>query len=619
MITKKFLSLRVRAIAVVGLSTLMATVGWGGMTEQVRQQIAQIESVKDNFTSAQRKLDSGLAFGALASRGQIPLHLTGTDTNPHIPTNAKALVEVQIIGKMTTSLESFVRKNGGVVKSTDDRTHLMVAAVPIGKADVIAGHSDVRSMSVSLGPTLNNPVSSPNLYSSGLAGLNMKVGALTSQGYIAHGANVAVAHGYNGTGIKVGVLSDSALPAEVAALIATGDLPAGVTVLPGQAGPTNGTNEGTAMMEIVHDLAPGAQIYFATAYNSVASFAANIIALKDAGCKVIVDDVSYYNEGVFQDGPIAQAVNTVTAAGVSYFSSAANSGNKDSGTSGCYEGDFVNGGAVAAPVTGVGQLNDFGGGQTFDRLTASTTVITLKWSDPLGGSSNDYDLFVLNPAGTAITAVSAGAQTGTQDPYEAVGKSNGFAVNSQIVVVKRGGAATRALHLDTNRGALSIGTAGVIYGHNGGASTISTAATYWNSAKTGVVPFTGFANPIETFSSDGPRRVFYTPAGVAITPGNVLFGTAGGTLLAKPDITAADGVFTKTPGFLPFFGTSAAAPHAAAIAALVLQARPTYTPAQVKAALQNTALDTMAVGYDRDSGAGIAMAWPAVQYALAHP
>ena len=72
------------------------------------------------------------------------------------------------------------------------------------------------------------------------------------------------------------------------------------------------------------------------------------------------------------------------------------------------------------------------------------------------------------------------------------------------------------------------------------------------------------------------------------------------------------------PGFNPFFGTSASAPHAAAIAALIRQARPDYTVAQVKTAMTATALDTMAVGADRDSGYGITMGYAAVQYALSH-
>jgi subtilisin family serine protease len=77
-------------------------------------------------------------------------------------------------------------------------------------------------------------------------------------------------------------------------------------------------------------------------------------------------------------------------------------------------------------------------------------------------------------------------------------------------------------------------------------------------------------------------------------------------------------VFTKTPGFLPFFGTSAAAPHAAGIAALVLSARPSFTPAEVKKAMTATALDTMSRGVDPNSGFGITMATGAVKYALRH-
>src|SRR6202034_4867318 len=138
-----------------------------------------------------------------------------------------------------------------------------------------------------------------------------------------------------GAGVKVGVLSSGvdSLATEQAA----GALPA-VTVLSGQQG---SSDEGTAMLEIVHTLAPAAQLYFATGDGGDAQMAANILALHNAGCQVIVDDVPYLDEGVFQDSVIAQAVQTVTAAGALYFSSASNSGNKDDGTSGTWEGDFA--------------------------------------------------------------------------------------------------------------------------------------------------------------------------------------------------------------------------------------------------------------------------------------
>ena len=171
------------------------------------------------------------------------------------------------------------------------------------------------------------------------------------------------------------------------------------------------------MLEIVYDLAPSSQSIFATAYDSPGNFANNIIALKNAGCKVIVDDVGYFNESPFQDDIISQAVNTVTAAGVLYFSSAANSGNKHSGTSGTWEGDYVDGGATTVGYGG--HLHAFATGVTRNQITQYSTVYNLSWSDPLGGSSNDYDLYLIDSAGS-IYAYSATTQDGSQDPYEEI-------------------------------------------------------------------------------------------------------------------------------------------------------------------------------------------------------
>src|SRR5262245_9054562 len=155
------------------------------------------------------------------------------------------------------------------------------------------------------------------------------------------------------------------------------------------------------MLEIVHDLAPGAQLYFATAFTSITSFAQNIRDLRAAGCDIIVDDVFYFVETPFQDGQapsvisnrnggvVIQAVNDVTASGALYFSSAGNSGNLNDGTSGVWEGDFNDGGPTGAPLP-AGSVHNFGG-QNFDLLTVANTgaPISLYWSDPLGGSAND--------------------------------------------------------------------------------------------------------------------------------------------------------------------------------------------------------------------------------------
>ena len=157
--------------------------------------------------------------------------------------------------------------------------------------------------------------------------------------------------------MKIGVLSDSNDFLEDS--IAKGELPADVTTLPGQDG-RPGSGEGTAMLEIVHDLAPGAKLFFATAFASATSFADNIRALRAAGCDIIVDDIIYFSESPFQDGEIAKAVEDVTADGALYFSSAGNSGNANDGTSGVWEGDFKKAKSTIGALAGLGDVHDFG-------------------------------------------------------------------------------------------------------------------------------------------------------------------------------------------------------------------------------------------------------------------
>ncbi|MEP6919071.1 MAG: proprotein convertase P-domain-containing protein, partial [Acidobacteriota bacterium] len=346
--------------------------------------------------------------------------------------------------------------------------------------------------------------------------------------------------------------------------------------------------------------------------------AQNIRDLRTAGCDIIVDDVGYYVETPFQDGQgpsvvsptnagvVAQAVKDVAAAGALYFSSAGNSGNLNDGTSGVWEGDFVDGGVTVAPL-GAGNVHNFAAAQPFDTLTlAGAGPINLYWSDPLGGSGNDYDIFRLNTAGTTVAASSTNVQDGNDDPFEQMSSSSS---SPRIVIVKKTGALGRFLHLNTNRGRLATATAGQIHGHAATTSLFSFGVAAVNAGVSYPNPFST-SNVVETFSSDGPRRSFYFGDGTPVTPGNL--SSTGGTLLQKPDLAAADGVaVTGAGGFSsPFFGTSAAAPNAAAIMALFKSQNPGFTQAQLRSLLFSTALDIEAAGVDRDSGVGIVMAKP---------
>jgi hypothetical protein len=180
--------------------------------------------------------------------------------------------------------------------------------------------------------------------------------------------------------------------------------------------------------------------------------------------------------------------------------------------------------------------------------------------------------------------------------------------NDRLVIVKYSGAA-RFLHLGTLRGRLQFATAGETHGHAATTAPNSFGVAAVAARAPGPTP-NAFnpSNVVENFSSDGPRRIFFNSAGVALTPGNV--SSTGGQVLNKPDFAAADRVSVTGNGGFPsiFTGTSAAAPHAAALAALIKSANPGFTPDQVRTALVASAIDIEAPGFDRDSGAGVVMA-----------
>ena len=133
----------------------------------------------------------------------------------------------------------------------------------------------------------------------------------------------------DGTGVTAGVISDSVnqFAGGLQDSYNTGDLSATnpVKVLQDLPAGQGGTDEGRAMLENIHDIAPGASLEFNTGdIGGVVGFAQAITNLANNGSNVIVDDLKDLNDPFFQDGVISQAINTVTAAGHTYFSAAGN-------------------------------------------------------------------------------------------------------------------------------------------------------------------------------------------------------------------------------------------------------------------------------------------------------
>jgi len=152
----------------------------------------------------------------------------------------------------------------------------------------------------------------------------------------------------------------------------------------------------------------------------------------------------------------------VTDDGALYFSAAGNAGNFDTLTSSTWEGDFVNGGAAGPPVNGKGGSIHLFGSQAYDNLVQGGQDALLSWSDPMGGSANDYDLYVLDSAGENVVASSVNVQDGSQDPIELIW---GDTQSGERLVVVLASGAPRFLHVNSYGGRLAQATSGNIFGH----------------------------------------------------------------------------------------------------------------------------------------------------------
>ena len=394
--------------------------------------------------------------------------------------------------------------------------------------------------------------------------------------------------GITGNGIRVGVISDGVNSRAVAQ--ASGDLPNNIEIDPGR--PGNG-DEGTAMLEIVHDLAPNAQLAFSgpstslEMVNSINFLASQ--AFGGAGADIIVDDLGLFAQPYFEDGFIAETVENVIANGTIYASSAGNSGDAH------YESDFVR-----DPL----DFHNFGGGDNAMRVLVGgggTIRMFLQWTDPFGASGVDYDLWTCVAGFTPGTGVpgqdcfaSNFEQDGDDDPIEGLSLTNNGPNTTELDIFIDGFFATDIRRLEL----FVLGNILVTEFNVPGGSLFGHAAVPGAYASAAIDASDPGNNDIEPFSSQGPADIFFPS-----------FESR-----PKPDITAIDGVSVTGAGGFPgtFFGTSAASPHVAGIAALVLEAVRNANPGiskteaadQVRQAIMNTAVDLGTGGFDEVFGAG---------------
>ena len=448
------------------------------------------------------------------------------------------------------------------------------------------------------------------------------VGSVGSEADSAHRAfEVRTTLGVDGSGQKVCALSDSYNQSS-GTITASDDVQSGD--LPGNGNPegnttpvdvlddsdTEGGDEGRAMLQLIHDIAPGATLGFHSATaGGLAVFASGIRELADAGCTVIVDDVRFNTEPFYQDGPVANAVDDVVNNDqVTYFSSAGNEAENS------YEAPF----RVSAEPGVINQssvAHDFDPGSGVDTRQAISIVpggtfqiFSFQWTDPSGqvegssGPGTDIDIALVDEEGN-IVAQSASDNVAV--PVESLEYTNSgnSEVTLNLVIEKASGPSpdevkyvytttdpdpnddnvTRIEEYDTG--------GATIYGHAMAEGAMAVAAApFFNTAEYNA----GIDSSaiLDFFSSKGGLQIRFDQNGDPVDPPQPR---------EKPDVTGTDFIDNTFFGtdiqisdpdpFPNFPGTSAAAPNIAAIAALIQQADLGLSPTEVYDRLESTAVD----------------------------
>jgi hypothetical protein len=430
--------------------------------------------------------------------------------------------------------------------------------------------------------------------------------------------------GLNGSGQKICALSDTYNQNATARTSASEDIKSGD--LPGEENPagrttpvdvlqdggSNGSDEGRAMLQLIHDIAPGAALGYHTAFGGLAVFASGIRELADpskGNCDVIVDDIRYNTEPFYQDGPISNAVDdVVTNDGVPYFSSAGNDGQNS------YEAPFRNSGES-------GVINESSVAHDFDPSDSNTDtrqeitiqpdgtfeIFSFQWTDPSfqvegsAGPDTDIDIALVD-GNDNVEVESSSDNIANGVPVESLEYTNDTdsAVTLNLVIEKAAGPdpdEIKYVYSGTDFSVDEYDTLGpTIYGHPMAEGAMAVAAApFYNTER-----YNPNSDPaaLEPFSSKGGIRIRFDQNGSPFINGP--------KERKKPEVTGADRIDNTFFGRdIPddffdgvdadphpnFAGTSAAAPNVAAIAALILQARPGLSPTDVYTRLENNSED----------------------------
>lgn len=413
------------------------------------------------------------------------------------------------------------------------------------------------------------------------------VGALQTEGDLLVRSNgIREVFGSSGKGIKVGVIGNGAESLELSQ-----DL--------GELGPVTlferGTgDEGTAMLEIIHDIAPDAQLCFHAYGGNSDEFKHAVSTLADAGCRIICDDLYFFRQPFLEDGDVADHIREVLRSHPDciYVTVSGNFASLH------YQKPWKPGLSIGPDQT----VHDFGDGYSAVPMMlkpGDEVIITLQWDDPWGGAVHDYDLFLTDPGRGEVVATSMNIQDDTGEPFEHLVFRND--VN------------------ESRRVSLSII-------RNGENLTPNILEMYIRNIDARQVESDMVKDPTDSIFGHAALEEVVTVGSVGIeTPYSISPDSSQGPVTIripepsrrwKPDICAPTNVQVSGAGSfpVPFPGTSAAAPHVAGVIAQLLSSFPDVSRDDLMQALYSNAFDLGEPGWDPAYGYGLIDAVKAFQY-----
>jgi len=485
-------------------------------------------------------------------------------------------IRVEVLHDLESSeIRAVITDLGGTIEG-EVHGLLVQALVPFDRLEALESHYGVQFVRPPL--EANVPLPPP----SDEVAAPQNGGSIVGEEVAKTNADDWHAAGYTGTGVKVGIIDyfDGTLWNNA---VAAGELPTSAgtfcqvngascdiwTVAPG-------SQHGQAVAEVVHEMAPSAQLYLATV-NTATDLQAAVDYFVAQGVAVISRSLTAEYDGPGNGtGPIATVMDNAVADGMVWFNSA---GNNAGG--GSYIGSYWRGTWTDTDIDGL--LNFYG---TDERMGFYCTYMNgLRWSDFGAAGVTDYDFYVFDNVGDA-TPISGSEdwQTEGAPPLELDASCNS------------GGSGVD--YLEIHLWDAGSGTAGDVleFMTNGG------GLEYWQNPYSASGPASDTASPgaLSLGAVDPPLGTAIAPYSSQGPTNDALYG---GTARIKPDVSAAAGVANYTYG--TFGGTSASTPAAAGAAALIIEAGLASTPAQVKTyLLSNATVDRGAVGADNVFGAG---------------